>query len=89
MMNAYAYAYGSIEIERALTITLTSTAKNGKYSEYASASAYDYAIADYTLVYSMTHVILEIVMSAAIRGKYVLLGRMEECTRLDFILIVE
>ena len=45
MMNAYAYAYESTEIEGTLTITLTSTAKNGEYSEYASASAYDYAIA--------------------------------------------
>ena len=44
MMNAYAYAYESTEIEGTLTITLTSTAKNGEYSEYASASAYDYAI---------------------------------------------
>ena len=44
MMNAYAYAYDSIEIVRTLTITLMSTVKNGEYSEYASASAYDYAI---------------------------------------------
>ena len=44
MMNAYAYAYEFAEIEGTLTITLTSTAKNGEYSEYASASAYDYAI---------------------------------------------
>ena len=34
------------EIEGTLTITLTSTAKNGDYREYASASAYDYAITD-------------------------------------------
>merc|ERR1712148_153106 len=46
MMNAYAYAYESTEIEGTLTITLTSTAKNGEYSKYASASAYDYAITD-------------------------------------------
>ena len=44
MMNAYAYAYESTEIEGTLTITLTSTAKNGEYSQYASASASDYAI---------------------------------------------
>ena len=43
-MNAYAYAYVFAEIEGTLTFTLMSTAKNGEYSVYASASAYDYAI---------------------------------------------
>ena len=43
MMNAYAYK--SKEIEGTLTITLMSTAKDGEYSEYASAFAYNYAIA--------------------------------------------
>ena len=46
MMTAYACAYESAEIEGTLTIMLMSTAKNGEYSEYASGSAYDYAIAD-------------------------------------------
>ena len=45
MMNGYPYTYESAEIEGTLTITLTSTAKNGEYSEYASA--YDYAITEF------------------------------------------
>ena len=42
MMSAYAYAYEYAKNEGTLTITLMSTAKNGEYSEYASA--YNYAI---------------------------------------------
>ena len=57
MMNAYAYAYEYTEFDGTLTIMLTSTAKNGEYSEYAPASANDYAIADtHTYLNKNTHV---------------------------------